>query len=34
MSSQWNGLDSAFRFVVVLLAALILLGPREDELDE
>jgi predicted small integral membrane protein len=34
MSSQWNGLDSAFRFVVVLLAALIFLGPREDELDE
>jgi predicted small integral membrane protein len=34
MSSQWNGLDSAFRFVVVLLAALIHLGPREDELDE
>jgi predicted small integral membrane protein len=34
MSSQWNGLDSAFRFVVVLFAAVILLGPREDELDE
>lgn len=26
MSTPWNGLPSAFRFVVVLLAALILLG--------
>jgi predicted small integral membrane protein len=33
MSSQWNGLTSAFRFVVVLLAALILLGQRDDELE-
>jgi predicted small integral membrane protein len=31
MSSQWNGLSSAFRFVVVLLAALIHLGQRHDE---
>ena len=34
MSTQWNGLASAFRFVVVLLAALIYLGQRDDELDE
>lgn len=33
MSSQWNGLASAFRFVVVLFAALVHLGQREDELD-
>jgi predicted small integral membrane protein len=34
MSTQWNGLTSAFRFVAVLLAALIYLGQRDDELDE
>jgi len=34
MSSQWNGIESAFRFVVVLLVALVLLGQREGELDE
>ncbi|HEY0198389.1 MAG TPA: DUF2165 domain-containing protein [Rhodanobacter sp.] len=34
MSTQWNGLASAFRFVEVLLAALIYLGQRDDELDE
>lgn len=34
MSSQWNGIESAFRFVVVLLAALVLLGQREGEPDE
>jgi predicted small integral membrane protein len=33
MSAQWNGLASAFRFVAVLLAALIYLGQRDDELD-
>lgn len=33
MSTQWNGLESAFRFVVVLMAALLYLGQREDELD-
>ena len=33
MSTQWNGLESAFRFVVVLLAALVYLGQREDEID-
>ncbi|MEO7050882.1 MAG: DUF2165 domain-containing protein [Rhodanobacter sp.] len=33
MSSQWNGLGSAFRFVVVLLAALIYLGQHDDEPD-
>lgn len=33
MSSQWNGLESAFRFVVVLLAALVYLGQRDDEID-
>jgi predicted small integral membrane protein len=32
MSSQWNGLESAFRFVVVLLLALVYLGQRDDEL--
>jgi predicted small integral membrane protein len=34
MSTQWNGLASAFRFVVVLLAALVYLGQRDDELDD
>ncbi|MEO8999619.1 MAG: DUF2165 domain-containing protein [Rhodanobacter sp.] len=34
MSSQWNGLESAFRFVVVLLVALVCLGQRDDELDQ
>ena len=34
MSTQWNGLESAFRFVVVLLAALLYLGQREEPLDE
>jgi predicted small integral membrane protein len=34
MSSQWNGLASAFRFVVVLFAALIFLGQREEQPDE
>jgi len=33
MSTQWNGLASAFRFVVVLLVALVYLGQRDDELD-
>jgi predicted small integral membrane protein len=33
MSTQWNGLESAFRFVVVLLAARVYLGQRDDELD-
>jgi predicted small integral membrane protein len=33
MSTQWNGLASAFRFVVVLLLALVYLGQRDDELD-
>jgi predicted small integral membrane protein len=33
MSSQWNGLQSASRFVVVLLLALVYLGQRDDELD-
>lgn len=33
MSAQWNGLASAFRFVVVLLLALLWLGQRDDELD-
>lgn len=32
MSTQWNGLASAFRFVVVLLVALVYLGQRDDEL--
>ncbi|GGA07209.1 DUF2165 family protein [Dyella caseinilytica] len=32
MSTQWNGLSSAFRFVVVLLIALVYLGQRDDEL--
>ncbi|WP_130619979.1 DUF2165 family protein [Dyella amyloliquefaciens] len=34
MSTQWNGLEAAFRFVVVLLIALVHLGQREEELDE
>jgi len=34
MSTQWNGLASAFRFVVVLLVALVYLGQRDDELDD
>lgn len=34
MSPQWNGLVSAFRFVVVLLLALVCLGQHEDELDD
>ncbi len=34
MSTPWNGLASAFRFVVVLLAALIHLGQRDGEPDE
>jgi predicted small integral membrane protein len=34
MSTQWNGLASAFRFVVVLLVALVHLGQRDDELDD
>lgn len=33
MSTQWNGLASAFRFVVVLLAALLYLGQRDAEGD-
>ncbi len=34
MSTRWNGLASAFRFVVVLLLALIFLGQRDDELGD
>jgi predicted small integral membrane protein len=34
MSTQWNGLASAFRFVVVLLAALLFLGQRDGECDD
>ena len=34
MSTQWNGLASAFRFVVVLLLALVCLGQRDDDLDD
>ena len=34
MSTQWNGLESAFRFVVVLLVALVYLGQRDDERDQ
>jgi len=33
MSTQWNGLASAFRFVVVLLAALLYLGQRDADGD-
>jgi predicted small integral membrane protein len=33
MSTQWNGLASAFRFVVVLMAALLYLGQRDAEGD-
>ncbi|HWU78017.1 MAG TPA: DUF2165 domain-containing protein [Rhodanobacter sp.] len=31
MSSQWNGVASAFRFVMVLLVALVYLGQRDHE---
>lgn len=34
MSSQWNGVASAFRFAIVLLAMLVWLGQRDDELDD
>jgi predicted small integral membrane protein len=34
MSTQWNGLASAFRFVMVLMAALVYLGQRDGELDD
>ena len=34
MSAQWNGLESAFRFVVVLLVALVYLGQHDDERDQ
>lgn len=34
MSTQWNGIASAFRFAIVLLAALIYLGQGDDELDQ
>ncbi|AGG89857.1 DUF2165 domain-containing protein [Rhodanobacter denitrificans] len=34
MSTQWNGLASAFRFVVVLLAALLFLGQHDGECDD
>ena len=33
MSSQWNGIASAFRFAIVLLAMLLWLGQRDDELE-
>ena len=33
MSHRWNGLGSAFRFVVVLPLAPVRLGQRDDELD-
>ncbi len=31
MSSQWNGIDSAFRFFVCLFAVLVLVAMRDDE---
>ena len=31
MSSQWNGIETSFRLVAVLLGALIYLGQREGE---
>lgn len=34
MSPQWNGLQSAFRFVMVLLVALVYLGQREHDIDD
>jgi predicted small integral membrane protein len=34
MSSQWNGIESAFRFAIVLLAMLVWLGQRDDELGD
>ncbi|MEZ5788126.1 MAG: DUF2165 domain-containing protein [Xanthobacteraceae bacterium] len=34
MSHQWNGIPSAFRFVMILYASLILLVMRDDDLAE
>lgn len=34
MSSQWNGIESAFRFAIVLLAMLVWLGQRDDEQED
>lgn len=34
MSTQWNGVAGAFRFVVVSMLALGYLGQRDDELDD
>jgi predicted small integral membrane protein len=31
MSSQWNGVETSFRLVALLLGALIYLGQREAE---
>jgi predicted small integral membrane protein len=33
MSSQWNGIDSAFRFFVCLFVVLIIVAMRDDEED-
>ena len=33
MSAQWNGAPSAFRFVMVIIAVLIFVAMRDDELD-
>lgn len=34
MSSQWNGIESAFRFFVTILLALVFLVMRDEELDQ
>ncbi|HEV7777739.1 MAG TPA: DUF2165 domain-containing protein [Luteibacter sp.] len=33
MSSQWNGIDSAFRFFVCLFAVLVFVAMRDDDAD-
>jgi predicted small integral membrane protein len=32
-SSQWNGVPSAFRFVMVIAAVLVFVAMRDDELE-
>jgi predicted small integral membrane protein len=33
MSQQWNGAPSAFRFAVVIVAVLIFVAMRDEEID-
>ena len=34
MSSQWNGVPSAFRFVMVIIAVLIFVAMRDEEIED